>query len=101
MANMIAEVIAEVEEVIGADKVVAVTTDNASAMKSAWAILRDICPGLMATGCTAHMVDYPAAQAPGICFSGSSRRRFARGTSASHSRYRPAEEILVSAHCSF
>ncbi|OWY93708.1 hypothetical protein PHMEG_00036799 [Phytophthora megakarya] len=28
--------------------------DNASAMKSAWSILQNMCPGLMATGCTAH-----------------------------------------------
>ncbi|GMF58789.1 unnamed protein product [Phytophthora fragariaefolia] len=36
---MIAETIAKVEAVIGIGKVVAVTTDNASAMQSAWAIL--------------------------------------------------------------
>ncbi|GMF44276.1 unnamed protein product [Phytophthora fragariaefolia] len=56
MVTMIGEVFDEVEAFLGKGKIVAVTSDNASAMKSAWAILQDRHPGLMTTGCTPHTV---------------------------------------------
>ncbi|KAJ8552363.1 hypothetical protein ON010_g10184 [Phytophthora cinnamomi] len=56
MVNKIAGVIVEVEKVLGVGKVVDVTTDNASAMMSAWAILHNICPGHMETGFLADVL---------------------------------------------
>ncbi|EGZ09858.1 hypothetical protein PHYSODRAFT_407546, partial [Phytophthora sojae] len=54
MAQMIGDVVDEIEKEIGVVKVVSVTTDNASNMRSAWSILEQTCPGFLATGCAAH-----------------------------------------------
>ncbi|RLN91918.1 hypothetical protein BBJ28_00012361 [Nothophytophthora sp. Chile5] len=54
MANMIGEVIDEIESAVGVNKVCSVTTDNASNMKNAWTLLETGRPGFLSTGCAAH-----------------------------------------------
>ena len=45
----------EVIEEIGEQKVICLMTDNANAMKSAWAKVRDTYPHIEAVGCSSHV----------------------------------------------
>ncbi|OWY90394.1 DNA binding protein [Phytophthora megakarya] len=54
IAEMIGDVIGEIEKEFGKGKVVSITTDNASSMQSAWTIFETTRPGFMATDCAAH-----------------------------------------------
>lgn len=55
--NITQGLINTVDELGGAGAVVAVTTDNASNMKSSWPALEQRFPGLLALGCASHTVN--------------------------------------------
>ncbi|KAF4145900.1 hypothetical protein GN958_ATG04905 [Phytophthora infestans] len=81
MAQIFGEAIDEIEAEIGKGKVVSITTDNVSAMKSAWKILETARPGFITSGCAAHtlgllmkdvlenvtMKDTLSRKAPALC----------------------------------
>jgi ABC-type antimicrobial peptide transport system permease subunit len=57
VTTMIAEVVDEIKREINKDKIVSMTTDNASNIESAWAILKSTRPGFLDTRCAAHTLN--------------------------------------------
>lgn len=54
MANVIGQVIDEIEHILGKGKISAVSTDNASNMVKAWKLIEENRLGVFSTGCSAH-----------------------------------------------
>lgn len=98
MAQMIGEVVDEIEEEIGICKVVSITTDNASNMQSAMVILEGTRPGFLATGCAAHALSLLMKYIWGVATSTNLLKEakeislFIRSHTATNSRFRSIQE---------
>lgn len=110
MATMISEIIDEIEREIGQGKVVSITTDNASNMKSAWAILQSTRPGFLATGCAAHALSLLMKDIMEFSFfktlltESKEVANFIRSHTATNARFKPPRKPFqkaVSVVCSF